>query len=328
MAAPQYDLRSRLGPALLAAATLGAAAFGCTKHQTEAVVVVTTAGVRVPTDVHKVHFTVQDRSPAGDDLVFDQDVNLCHESLTTGCIEIPISAVLFPGKTRGGDSVRIQIDAIGGNEMPVISNAALFTFAEEQSLRLDFVLYANCIGNVECAKRDQACGPNDTCIDINPVTLHGPPDLAKPAPFVDMAMPADMTMVDLAGADLTMTPADLTSTLDMAGCTTVTCPPMNVCNAGQCQHCGDPGELCCQGPIMMRPPWPNGTPSPGMGMCNATNLVCDGTHCVMCGTTGALCCSGGVCFTGGDVCDGTGHCISTGGGGTGGGGGGLPGDMF
>ena len=108
--------------------------------------------------------------------------------------------------------------------------------------------------------------------------------------------------------------AVLTSKLAMNGC------PIRSLNT-------HPGELCCGG-LMMRPAWPNGTPSPGTGMCNATNLVCDGTHCVMCGTSGALCCSGGVCFTGGDVCDGTGHCISTGGGGTGGGGGGLPGDMF
>ena len=152
------------------------------------ILVITTEGVRIPEDVHKVHLTVQIASRSLDDTVYDADVELCNPTLTTGCYDIPVTAALFPGKSRGSDSVRVQVDAIGGNGT-VIADAALFTFAKEQSLRLDFVLYANCLGNVECAERDQACGPLDTCIDLKPGQTNGPLDLALPH-VEDMSMPA------------------------------------------------------------------------------------------------------------------------------------------
>ncbi|MGZ3439289.1 MAG: hypothetical protein ACXVDD_07225 [Polyangia bacterium] len=278
---------------LFAAAAAGlVAAAGCTKHQTEMILVIMTEGVRVPEDVHKVHLTVADRQMSLDDTVYDADVELCNPMLTTGCYDLPVTAVLFPGKARGGDSVRVQVDAIGGGGT-VIANAALFTFADEQSLRLDFVLYANCLGNVECAKRDQACGPLDTCIDLKPGQTNGPLDLAQPRGPVDMTIPPppDMTMVDLAGADLTTVPADLTTTLDLAGCTGVVCDMGEQCVAGQCQPCGGQGDPCCFGPTARPPNWPNAGGAGGMGTCTATNNVCNGSICVRCGSDGDLCCS-------------------------------------
>jgi hypothetical protein len=276
--------------AVLVAAALAAIA-GCHKHATETIIVVQTEGVRIPQDVHKVHLTVQDRTGpamgdmgAPDETVYEQDVELCREGLSTACYDIPVSAVLFPGKARGTDPVRVQVDAVGGNGV-VISNAALFTFADDQTLRLDFVLYANCLGNVECAKRDQACGPLDTCIDLTPTHGSGATDLARPMPPADLATPTvrDMTVVDLAGVDLYMPPPDLTRvTIDMAGCPT-TCPMGEVCVGGTCTPCGGPNQLCCPG---FAPP-PSG--------CNATNLVCDGTYCRYCGAIGELCCMGGTC---------------------------------
>jgi hypothetical protein len=260
----------------VAAAAGFVVAAGCSKHQTEMILVIMTEGVRVPEDVHKVHLTVADRQGSLDDTVYDADVELCNPQLTTACYDIPVTAVLFPGKSHGSDSVRVQVDAIGGGGT-VIADAALFTFADEQSLRLDFVLYANCLGNVECAKRDQACGPLDTCIDLKPGQTNGPLDLALPQAPLDMsvALPADMTMVDLAGADLTTVPADLTTTLDLAGCTGVVCDMGEQCVAGTCQPCGGYREPCCL---------------TGMA-CLATNNECNGSICIHCGGDGELCCT-------------------------------------
>ena len=261
----------------LAAAALAA---GCTKHQTEMILVITTEGVRIPEDVHKVHLTVADRQGSLDDTVYDADVELCDPMLTTGCYNIPVTAALYPGKSRSSDSVRVQVDAIGGGGT-VIADAALFTFADKQSLRLDFVLYGNCLGNVECAKRDQACGPLDTCIDLKPGQTNGPLDIALPH-VEDMSLPQipDMTLVDLKNADLTTVPPDLVQLpIDMAGCAGVVCDMGAQCVNGTCESCGGYMEQCCQ---------TSGTnPNP----CGATNLTCNGSQCVLCGGDGELCCS-------------------------------------
>jgi hypothetical protein len=266
-------------------------AGGCTEHQTEMILVITTEGVRVPDDVLKLHLNVADREGSLDDTVYDADVQLCNPELSTSCYDIPVTAVLFPGKAHGGDSVRVQVDAIGPNGATVISDAALFTFADKQSLRLDFVLYANCLGNVECALRDQACGPLDQCIDLHPGHTSGPLDLALYNP-ADMSMPADMTLVDLAGADLTQVPPDLVSILDLAGCANVTCDMGEQCVAGVCQPCGLATEPCCFG--SMSKPLPPNHPNAGgtgAGTCNSSNLECSGGMCVVCGNDTQLCCS-------------------------------------
>lgn len=285
--------RAALATAAVAAI---AVAGGCTKHQTETILVITTEGVRIPDDVHKLHLKVADRTPALDDTVYEQDVELCTPTLSTGCYDLPVTAALFPGKTHGGDSVRVEVDAVGQGGV-VIANAALFTFADEQSLRLDFVLYGNCLGNVECAKRDQACGPLDTCIDIKPGPAgNGPLDIALPKGPEDMSMslPADLTLVDLAGADLTQIPPDLTSMPpDMTGCTGVVCDMGEQCIGGQCMPCGTLGQTCCFGPVAPPPgtSHPNAGGTAGGGTCMATNTECNGSICVNCGGDGQLCCS-------------------------------------
>lgn len=285
----------RAALAAVAVAALAVAA-GCTKHQTEMILVITTEGVRIPDDVHKLHLTVADRQPALDDTVYDADVELCNPTLSTGCYDVPVTAVLYPGKSHGSDSVRVQVDAIGQGGI-VIADAALFTFAQEQSLRLDFVLYGNCLGNVECAKRDQACGPLDTCIDIKPGPAgNGPLDIALPKGPEDLAMslPPDMTLVDLAGADLTQIPPDLTSQPpDMSGCAGVTCDMGEQCIAGQCMPCGGYMQTCCFTPVPPPPGGanPNAGGTAGGGSCLATNNECNGTICVHCGGDGELCCT-------------------------------------
>jgi hypothetical protein len=295
---------------IVLAAAMMAASAGCTKPATQVVVVISTHGIRVPTDVHRLHFKVQDRVPGGsDDTLYEQDIELCHDDLTTGCLYLPISAVLFPGKARPGDSVRVEVLAYGVNNQVLIADAAVFTFAEEQTLWLDFVLYANCIGNVECVKIDKACGPNDQCIDLMPMPMNGTRDLAPQMEVFDLAVPPrDMTLVDLRGADLTVVPPDLTNITDMAGCTSVTCGPMQVCIAGMCQDCGYAGQPCC-GPGAAPPPWPNAGGT--TGGCNAGNLVCDGMTCVHCGNTSELCCQPpALPCNSGQPCDVSGYCTS------------------
>ena len=271
--------KGALTATVLAAAVVSLGAVGCTQHQTEMILVITTEGVRIPDDVQKLHLKVADREASLDDTVYESDVNLCNPELTTSCYDIPVTGVLFPGGKHGSDSVRVEVDAIGPGGT-VIADAALFTFAKHQSLRLDFVLYANCLGNVTCAERDQACGPLDNCITLAPGPTSGPLDLALPPAPADMSMPEDMTLVDLANADLTHVPPDLTSTLDMAGCASVTCDMGEVCIAGQCVACGELDEPCC---------FTGGSAGTG-GMCNQTNLACNGSLCIHCGNDGELCC--------------------------------------
>ena len=87
----------------IAAFAAVAAAGACSKHQTELILVITTEGVRIPDDVHKVHLTVADRRMSIDDTVYDADVELCNPMLSTGCYNIPVTAVLFPGKGSAAD---------------------------------------------------------------------------------------------------------------------------------------------------------------------------------------------------------------------------------
>jgi hypothetical protein len=262
---------------------------GCTKARTEAVVVVTTDGVRVPDDIDALDLVVADTADLTNP-VFQKSFRICGGDVASDCFSLPLNFTLIPGAHHDHSS-RVQITATR-HAAPEIDDAAIFTFAEGVSLRLDFVLYANCLGNVECAKRDQACGPLDTCIDLKPGNANGGLDIALPRGPEDMSMPLppDMTMVDLKGADLTMTPADLVSTLDLAGCASVTCDMGEQCVAGMCQPCGFLGDPCCFGPIAP-PPHPNAGGGTGSGMCIPTNTVCAGGMCVNCGGDGEPCCT-------------------------------------
>jgi hypothetical protein len=226
---------------------------GCTKDRTEAVVVVNTAGVRVPDDIDFITLTVAD---AGDVAhpIFTKKLLLCGGAVTQNCMTLPLNFTLIPG-VHLDHSSRVQVTAQRGSA-DVIDDAAVFTFAEGQSLRLDFVLYANCIGNTDCAKRDQACGPDAMCQNVPVVPIHGDPDLGSggggggddlaSGTTDDLSMPGDLSSADLAlpgGGDMAV-PLDMTLPLgDMA------CKPL--CVAGSCglSSCGTPclcsaGEVC------------------------------------------------------------------------------------
>lgn len=264
--------------AALALAVAALAVAGCHKR-TEMILSVQTGGVRIPDDVAKLRFIASDHMPDNPDLknedVWSQDVALCTPTLTTGCYQLPVTALLFPGDKHPKDVVRVEVDALDASGKPVISDAALFAFASEQTLHIDFVLYANCIGVVDCAKRDQACGPDAMCQDVG--NVHAMSDLG--------------VGMDLAGVgDMAMTPPDLTTTIDMYGCSGIDCGPGFTCVAGGCVPCGSQFQYCC----------PNGC-EPG--------YTCDGTMCQSCGAPGELCCAGLMPPCTGTTCNsGTGRC--------------------
>jgi hypothetical protein len=259
--------RRALGLAAAAVAVgLVALATGCTTPRTEVVLVVQTDGIRVPEDVARIRILVADREVAADSAVYDEKVALCHDNLNVACYTLPLTAVLHPGPKQPHDSVRVQVDALSRDGTVVTSDAALFTFSPKQSLRLDFVLYSNCIGVIECAKRDQACGPDANCITLTPVKLSGEPDLGSSGG--DMAVPGSV-------GDLAMTPPDLTNVTDLSGCGAITCGPGTTCIASQCNPCGNSGLPCCN------------------GSCNL-GFSCNGTTCQSCGGPGGLCCQSPV----------------------------------
>lgn len=284
---------------------------GCTKPRTEVVVVVTTDGVRIPDDVDQIQLRVADTTDLANP-TFEKSFRLCGAGTSGDCLGLPLDFTLIPGAKHPEHSTRVQLTARRGGS-PVIDDAAIFTFAPEQSLRLDFVLYANCLGNVDCAARDQACGRDDHCQPIMPTPIHGEPDLATPPP-ADLAVGRDLAV----GADLALGP-DLTPPHDLAGCV-----PM----CGTTYHCGPDPANCFSDPNYCGTCAPGNNCMPGIGsaMCVAcggtsqpccmTNPSCSGTYaycqgatgtCQPCGSaSGQVCCPGMVCDPGrGLTCSGS-----------------------
>ncbi len=223
-----------------------AAVAGCAKDRTEAVVVVTTDGVRVPDDVDAIRLRVADTADLTSPL-FEKKFRVCGGAVGDNCLTLPLDFTLIPGAHLDHSS-RVQLTATR-NDIPVIDDAAIFTFTPGQSLRLDFVLYANCVGNVDCAARDQACGPDATCHPVTPVHIGGDPDLGTGAP--DLAGGDDLAGID----DLASAPADLAMP-DLAGCipscavgycgmsncnTPCSCVGAQICVANHCQNPGSDG---------------------------------------------------------------------------------------
>lgn len=257
-------------PALAIAALL--LAGGCTRSRTEAVVVVTTDGVRIPDDVDQIVFKVADTSDLGNPL-FLKTFRLCSATVTSDCLGLPLDFTLVPG-VHVEHSTRVQLTAQRAGK-PVIDDAAIFTFAPGQSLRLDFVLYANCLGNVDCAARDQACGPDDMCQKLTPQPIHGEPDLAFTPQ--DLAVVDDLAVgADLASSDMAGQPSpDMTPLPDLAGCTP---------NCGTMHHCGPDPNGCSIDPNYC-------------GTCTAGSTYCyqmaGYAMCAACGGSAQPCCPSG-----------------------------------
>ncbi|HEY7954681.1 MAG TPA: hypothetical protein VII38_05275, partial [Polyangia bacterium] len=267
-------------------ATLVLSAIGCTDPRTEVVVVVSTKGVRVPDDVDSVAFTVTDLdAPEADQTRFNQTILLATGAPQPGTFALPLTATLVPGSMRPNDRVRVQVDAVR-NGKPVISDAAVFPFTRHASLQLDFVLYANCLGNVACAMRDQACGPDASCVPVMPQPLGGgepdlsasPPDLSPPPP--DLFTPPDLTGIDLKGC--------------VPDCTNLN------------RHCGSDGcgGQCAPGcslPATCNPTLGQCMAPPDMAGCGCVGRQCGSDNC---GHPNVC----GKCNTG-DFCDPLGQCM-------------------
>ena len=204
-------MRSRALRAIVLGALLFAA--GCARGRTEMVVVIGTDGVRVPDEVDALRIQVIDEASTGDDSRFDMTQPLCRPQLTENCIDFPVTMTLIPGSMRPSDSVRVRVDALRATT-PVISDAAVFTFAEGRSLELDVTLWAACLGNTDCAAQDQACGPDNGCVPLTPEPLPGQLDFSHVS---DLGAPEDLGGADLAGADL--------AAVDLAGADLSPLPP-------------------------------------------------------------------------------------------------------
>jgi len=202
-------MRPRTQHTLLVGALLLAA--GCARSRTEMVVVIDSGGVRVPDDVDALHIQVIDAAPAGDDTLFDQTRPLCQPQGTQDCIAFPVTMTLFPGSKRPSDAVRVRVEALRG-ATPVIADAAKFNFADGRSFKLDVTLWSACLGNLDCAAQDQACGSDGQCAALTPAPFMGELDLSsQPA---DLGVPDDLAGVDQTVADLAA--ADLAPGPDMA----------------------------------------------------------------------------------------------------------------
>jgi hypothetical protein len=205
---------------------------------------------------------------------------------------------LIPGTQTPSDSTRIAVAARRG-QIDRIDDAAVFTFTPGQSVRLDFVLYGNCLDKVDCADINQVCGPNRICGPIHPVPFHGEPDLAQGRPsdlgapdasVGDLAMsPSDLANRDLAHAP---PPPDLRPPPDLLGCVpmcinneclsnclTNCCGSNTVCGINQqCVSCGGMNLPCCKSPDVICGP---------QLTCNPGNNICE------CGGINQPCCVGG-----------------------------------
>jgi hypothetical protein len=157
----------------------------------------------------------------------------------------------------------------------VIADAALFTFSSGNSLRLDIILYSQCLGNVTCAAKDEVCGPDDQCHMVMPQPFNGEPDLAAIAEDAgtvdDLSVPQDLIGADLTFKPDLIAPPDMTLP-DLAGVDLMGCVP-------QCagKMCGFDG---CQSTC---------------GTCAPTGQYCDPTqNCASCGGFMQTCCPPGV----------------------------------
>jgi hypothetical protein len=291
---------------------------GCDKKRTEAVLIISSKNIVIPDEMDGLHVRISDRVGATadtDDVLQDLNVAICgpgDDPALTDCKTLPVAVVMFPGSMRPHDSVKVTIDATRKNQ-PVISNAALFTFAEGQSIRMDMVFFSECLGNLDCSKVDQACYDDAKCHPVTPTPFTGEPDLG----VEDFAVTEDFGNIDLAPSFGDMA-HDLAG-IDLAGCVPQcsgkqcgsdgclgscgSCGLFEYCSAAvdQCFACGGANQFCC----------PTGQ------ACKFT-LLCDGTnHCVQpmvgmeppCGELTQVCCNGTTCDSAmGLVCDGTGHC--------------------
>jgi hypothetical protein len=277
---------------------------------TEVVMVVTTDGIRIPADIDQVRVSIYNRTSVGDELLHQITVRLCHDGLGADCKRLPLTVTLYPGPERPGDSVRVLVEGLLRSNQPAIAGAGVFTFAQDRRLRLDFVLYGDCLGEVDCSRNDQICGPDRRCRSITPEPFEGMLDLAFP--MSDLSMP-DFGDVDLAPDYRDMSSSADLSAADFAGClrqcgsAPKPCGPDGcggVCGscdvldeychspAAGCLPCGGLNQFCC----------PETPPRCNFSLvCNMNTKQCEPPPVGLeppCGAQTQPCCPGMQCNTG------------------------------
>jgi hypothetical protein len=219
------------GAALLLAAM--AAAAGCARARTEAVVSIDVYDITVGTDIDELQVQLSDDGPgAKAPNLFSADAPLCKPGDSGACYPLPLTLTVLPGPSQPDDVVRIDVQALlGGTE--VLAEAQRFSFVDGAREDVKIVLYARCL-NSDCASLGEECGSDGRCIDTPdmamPVADAGaPPDLAT----TDQAEP-DLSGVDLSGVDLAPPPLDLSLPVDLGSSCCPPCIPPAHCCFGAC----------------------------------------------------------------------------------------------
>lgn len=301
----------------------------CRDKLTEVLVVVSNEGLEVGSDIDELEIKITEASGI---VTHKERVQLCDgRPLSPGavCYTLPLTVLLVPGGDRPADPVDIEVDALFKGKT-VIADAAVFRFTKHARLRLDLVLYLECLNNVSCAEQRQACVKNGMCQAVEPTPLDpnglpSKPDLLGGTS--DLAsLPHDLAGADLAGPDLAISdlasvdesandfagqmvdltppvidmtmdftfPLDLHTTNDsMSSLDQSTLTDMTLTDMFDCTQC--PANTICVAAAMMCLDCGRSSQPCCEGSSCLTGLQCNGATCepvdMGCGTLGAPCCT-------------------------------------
>jgi hypothetical protein len=174
-----------------------ACCVACRPTTTEVVVSVDVSGIQVPTDIDSVHLDVVDLD-AATSIYSTPDAPLCGGGATP-CTSLPLTVSLHPGPKQPSDRVEVTVTA-SQNGVVRIRDAATFTFSSGQRGRLPFVLYAACLGSLDCPNQTVpgTCGESGVCTMSTVVS--DPPDASSPTSDAGVSTDASMpSSIDLAG---------------------------------------------------------------------------------------------------------------------------------
>jgi hypothetical protein len=178
-----------------AALLCGILTTACVPRRTEVVLSVNDYDLVVPRDLDSIRIKVT----GGGQTFFDsQPLPLCADSgaSSAGCYFFPITLTLFPGQQMPSAPVRVEVDALIANRT-ASAGSALFTFTPGISQRLDFDLFASCLG-VDCTATGQACAQNGTCqtLMLAPLVQASAADLGAPDGALGPSCPSSALFCD------------------------------------------------------------------------------------------------------------------------------------
>jgi hypothetical protein len=113
-------------------------------------------GLAIPGDIDQI------RINAGTDKLepstyLSVPVALCAALHTAGCLDLPVSVTLVPGRNRPNDVVRVEVVALRAG-IARVADVVNFHFVQEQSQRLRLTLTSNCLDDpLHCADAETSC---------------------------------------------------------------------------------------------------------------------------------------------------------------------------